>query len=162
MRVACLSEISEAAPHNSASRFGERFFAKARFEKRRNPVCTRKGHAASVRLLRRQRLRNISSFSNRRIGGKDPPKRAGAIARCCLRRIGRRKCSRRREFFYAIRWPLITSAKCSPSFSAARRHRSMRSMKISKYSITAHTSVSMASVRQISLSVSVTSCFLTE
>ena len=83
MRVACLSEISEAAPHNSVSRFGERFFAKARFEKRRNTVCTRKGHAASVRLLRRQRLRNISSFSNRRIGGKDPPKRAGAIARCC-------------------------------------------------------------------------------
>ena len=52
MRVACLSEISEAAPHNSASRFGERFFAKPRFEKRR-------------------------------IGGKDPPKRADAIARCC-------------------------------------------------------------------------------
>ena len=75
MRVACLSEISEAAPHNSASRSGERFFAKARFEKRRNTLCTRKGHAASVRLLRRQRLRNISSFSNRRIGGKDPSKR---------------------------------------------------------------------------------------
>ena len=73
----------KAAPHNSASRFGERFFAKPRFEKRRNTGCTRKGHAASVRLLRRQRLRNISSFSNRRIGGKDPPKRADAIARCC-------------------------------------------------------------------------------
>ena len=65
MRVACLSEISEAAPHNSASRFGERFFAKARFEKRRNTVC-------------------ISSFSNRRIGGKDPPKRADAIVQGCL------------------------------------------------------------------------------
>ncbi len=25
-----------------------------------------------------------------------------------------------KEFFYAIRWPLITSIKCSPSFSAAR------------------------------------------
>ena len=84
MRVTCLSEISEAAPHNSASRSGERFFAKARFEKRRNTVSTRKGHAASVRLLRRQRLRNISSFSNRRIGGKDPPKRADAIVRGCL------------------------------------------------------------------------------
>ena len=85
MRVACLSEISEATPHNSASRFDERFFVKARFEKRRNTVCTRKGHAASVRLLRRQRLRNISSFSNRRIGGKDPSKRADAIVRCCPR-----------------------------------------------------------------------------
>ena len=73
-----------ATPHNSASRFGERFFVKPRFEKRRNTLCTRKGHAASVRLLRRQRLRNISSFSNRRIGGKDPPKRADAIVRCCL------------------------------------------------------------------------------
>ena len=91
MRVACLSEISEAAPHNSASRSGERFFAKARFEKRRNPVCTRKGHAASVRLLRRQRLRNISSFSNRRIGGKDPSKRADAIVRCCLNLFFRRR-----------------------------------------------------------------------
>ena len=67
MRVTCLSEISEAAPHNSASRSGERFFAKARFEKRRNTVC-------------------ISSFSNHRIGGKDPPKRADAIVRCCLKR----------------------------------------------------------------------------
>ena len=91
MRVACLSEISEAAPHNSASRFGERFFAKPRFEKRRNTVCTRKGYAASVRLLRRQRLRNISSFSNRRIGGKDPSKRADAIVRGCLNLFFRRK-----------------------------------------------------------------------
>ena len=87
MRVACLSEISEAAPHNSASRFDERFFVKARFEKRRNTVCTRKGHAASVRLLRRQRLRNISIFSNRRIGGKDPSKREDAIVRCCPKMI---------------------------------------------------------------------------
>ena len=64
MRVACLSEISEAAPHNSASRFGERFFVKSRFGKCRNTVC-------------------ISNFSNRRIGGKDPAKRKDAIARCC-------------------------------------------------------------------------------
>ena len=55
----------KATPHNSASRFGERFFAKPRFEKRRNTVC-------------------ISSFSNRRIGGKDPAKRADAIVRGCL------------------------------------------------------------------------------
>ena len=55
-----------ATPHNSASRFGERFFAKPRFEKRRNTLC-------------------ISNFSNRRIGGKDPSKREDAIARCCLR-----------------------------------------------------------------------------
>ena len=56
----------KAAPHNSASRFGERFFVKSRFEKRGNTVC-------------------ILSFSNRRIGGKDPPKREDAIARCCLK-----------------------------------------------------------------------------
>ena len=56
-----------ATPHNSASRFGERFFAKSRFEKCRNTVC-------------------ISSFSNRRIGGKDPAKRVDAIMRCCLRK----------------------------------------------------------------------------
>ena len=47
-------------------------------------MCTRKGHAASVRLLRRQRLRNISSFSNRRIGGKDPPKRADTFVRAAF------------------------------------------------------------------------------
>ena len=39
------------APHNLASRFGERFFVKSRFEKRRNTVCTRKGYAASVSQL---------------------------------------------------------------------------------------------------------------
>lgn len=48
-----------------ASRFGERFFVKPRFEKRRKTVC-------------------ISNFSNRRIGGKDPSKREGAIVWCCL------------------------------------------------------------------------------
>ena len=53
-----------AAPRNLASRFGERFFVKARLEKRRNTVC-------------------ISSFSNYRIGGKDPAKREDAIVRCC-------------------------------------------------------------------------------
>ena len=57
---------TRAAPHNLASRFGERFFVKSRFEKRRNTVC-------------------ISNFSNRRIGGKDPPKRADTIVRCCPR-----------------------------------------------------------------------------
>ena len=41
----------KAAPHNSASRFGERFFIKSRFEKRGNTVCTRKGYAASVSQL---------------------------------------------------------------------------------------------------------------
>ena len=63
-----LSKETKATPHNSASRFGERFFAKSRFEKCRNTVC-------------------ISSFSNHRIGGKDPPKRADAIVRCCLRSV---------------------------------------------------------------------------
>jgi len=56
----------KAAPHNLASRFGERFFVKSRFEKRRNTVC-------------------ISSFSNCGIGGKDPPKCADTIVRCCLK-----------------------------------------------------------------------------
>ena len=51
-----------------ASRFGERFFVKARLEKRRNTVC-------------------ISSFSNHRIGGKDPAKREDAIVRCCPKMI---------------------------------------------------------------------------
>ena len=50
-----------------ASRFGERFFVKARLEKRRNTVC-------------------ISSFSNHRIGGKDPAKREDAIVRCCRKK----------------------------------------------------------------------------
>ena len=50
-----------------ASRFGERFFVKAGLEKRRNTVC-------------------ISSFSNHRIGGKDPAKREDAIVRCCLKK----------------------------------------------------------------------------
>ena len=54
-----------AAPHNLTSRFGEKFSARSRFEKRGNTAC-------------------ISSFSNRRIGEKDPPKRVGAIAWCCL------------------------------------------------------------------------------
>ena len=48
--------IFMAAPHDSTSRFGEKFFVKSRFEKCRNTLC-------------------ISSFSNRRIGGKDPLKR---------------------------------------------------------------------------------------
>ena len=55
----------KAAPHNSARAFGERFCHKPRFGKRRNTVC-------------------ISSFSNRGIGTKDPPKAADAIVRCCL------------------------------------------------------------------------------
>ncbi len=63
-----------AIPHNSTRAFGERFFAETRFEKCRNTLCTRKGHAASVRRQGRQRLRNISNFSNRRIGEKYPAK----------------------------------------------------------------------------------------
>ena len=55
----------QVGAHESASRSGERFSVKARFEKCRNTLC-------------------ISSFSNRRIGGKDPPKCADAFARCCL------------------------------------------------------------------------------
>ena len=54
-----------ATPHNLARRLGERFFVKARFGKRRNTVC-------------------ISRFPNRRIGGKDPARRADTIVRRCL------------------------------------------------------------------------------
>ena len=56
----------------SARTDGERFFGKARYGKRRNTLCTRKGHAASVRRQSRQRLRNTSSSPNRWTGKKDP------------------------------------------------------------------------------------------
>ena len=46
----------------SAAADGERFFVKARFEKRRNTLC-------------------ISRFSNRRIGGKDPSSVVGGFIR---------------------------------------------------------------------------------
>ena len=46
-------------------------------------MCTRKGHAASVRRQSRQRLRNTSNFSNRWIGEKYPAKAEAAIVRCC-------------------------------------------------------------------------------
>ena len=39
--------------------------------------CALLAAVSVVRLLRRQRLRNIPRFSNRRIGAKDPPKAAG-------------------------------------------------------------------------------------
>ena len=57
-------KIIRATPHNLASRFGEKFSAKARFEKCRNTL-------------------RIPHFSNRRIGGKAPAQRADAIARYC-------------------------------------------------------------------------------
>ncbi|MBS5428457.1 MAG: hypothetical protein KHY52_04305 [Firmicutes bacterium] len=56
----------------SARADGARFFGKSRYGKRRNTLCTRKGHAASVRRQSRQRLRNLSSFSYRWIDEKDP------------------------------------------------------------------------------------------
>ncbi|WP_418468792.1 hypothetical protein, partial [Faecousia sp.] len=58
---------------------GERFFVETRFEKCRNTLCTRKGHAASVRRQSRQRLRNISNFSDRWIGEKCPAKAEGEL-----------------------------------------------------------------------------------
>ena len=73
-----------AAPQHSARAFGERFFVETRFEKCRCTLCTRKGHAASVRRQSRQRLRNTSNFSNRWIGEKYPAKAEGAMIRCCL------------------------------------------------------------------------------
>ena len=68
---------------------GERFFGKARFGKCSCTLCTRKGHAASVRRQSRQRLRNTSNFSNRWIGEKYPAKAEAAIVRCCLRSSAR-------------------------------------------------------------------------
>ena len=47
--TAQFSRESGAAPHNSARAFGERFFVETRFGKCRRTLCTRKGHAASVR-----------------------------------------------------------------------------------------------------------------
>ena len=72
-----------AAPQHSARAFGERFFVETRFEKCRCTLCTRKGHAASVRRQSRQRLRNTSNFSNRWIGEKYPAKAEAAIVRGC-------------------------------------------------------------------------------
>ena len=57
-----------ASAHNSAREFGEIFWHKTTFEKRRNTGC-------------------ISSFLNGNIGTKEPPKAADAIARCCLREV---------------------------------------------------------------------------
>ena len=51
-------------------------------------MCTRKGHAASVRRQSRQRLRNISRFSNRSVGAKDPLSAAADLFRGSLEREG--------------------------------------------------------------------------
>ncbi len=56
-----------AAQHNSARGSSERFCPKIKFGKRRNTLC-------------------ISSFSNCKIGAKDPPLSADAIMRCCLKK----------------------------------------------------------------------------
>ena len=56
----------------SARAGSERFCSQARFEKRWNTVCTRKGYATSVSQPRWQRLCYISRFPNRRLGAKDP------------------------------------------------------------------------------------------
>ncbi len=81
-----VKKIFRAAPHNSARDCSERFCPKIKFGKSRNTVCTRRGYAASVSQLRWQRLRYISSFSNCKIGAKDPLLSADAIVRCCLRK----------------------------------------------------------------------------
>ena len=81
-----VKKIFRAAPHNSARDSSERFCPKIKFGKSRNTVCTRRGYAASVSQLRWQRLRYISSFSNCKIGAKDPLLSADAIVRCCLRK----------------------------------------------------------------------------
>ena len=49
----------------------------------------------------------ISNFSNRRIGGKDPPKREGAIVRCCLVKVSGKEVRTMNErvsaYFEALR-----------------------------------------------------------
>ena len=72
---------------------GERFFTETRLEKRGNTLCTRKGHAASVRRQSRQRLRNISSFSYRWIDEKDPASAADDRFRVSHTYFLRRYCA---------------------------------------------------------------------
>ena len=62
-----VKKIFRAAPHNSARDSSERFCPKIKLGKRRNTGC-------------------ISSFSNCKIGVKDPLLSADAIVRCCLRK----------------------------------------------------------------------------
>ncbi|MEQ2509703.1 hypothetical protein WMO66_00335, partial [Faecousia sp. CLA-AA-H192] len=47
-------------------------------------LCTRKGHAASVRRQSRQRLRNTTNFPNRWIDEKDPASAADDLFRASL------------------------------------------------------------------------------
>ena len=63
---------SREALIQSARADGERFFGKARFGKCSCTLCTRKGHAASVRRQSRQRLRNTTNFPYRWIDEKAP------------------------------------------------------------------------------------------
>ena len=67
-----------------------------RFGNCRNTLCTRKGHAASVRRQSRQRLRNISRFSNRSVGAKDPLSAAADLFRGSLDHFLRRRVRRRK------------------------------------------------------------------
>ena len=66
------AERDRAAPHHPARAFAERFLVEPRFGKRRRTLCTRKGHAASVRRQSRQRLRNTTNFPYRWIDEKAP------------------------------------------------------------------------------------------
>ena len=75
----------------SARADGARFFGKARYGKRRNTLCTRKGHAASVRRQSRQRLRNISSFSYRWIDEKAPASAADDLFRVSSNMISQKE-----------------------------------------------------------------------
>ena len=77
-----IGRISKTTPHNSASRFDERFFVKARLKRRRNAVC-------------------ISNFSNRKIGEKDSPKREYAIVRYCLAVLA---CTKWKTLNHQYKW----------------------------------------------------------
>ena len=106
-------KMHKAAPHNSARAFGEGFLVETRFEKCRCTLCTRKGHAASVRRQSRQRLRNTSNFSSRWIGRKYPAKAETAIVRCCHKNDPAASSQQGHCFAYlSSTMAMCTSASC--------------------------------------------------
>ena len=62
----------KAAPHNSARSLSRNFCPDSKFQERRNPVCTRKGHAASAGRLTPATAAGYSRFRNCTAGEKDP------------------------------------------------------------------------------------------
>ena len=79
-----VSWFVKEALDKSAKADGERFLGKSRYGKCSCTLCTRKGHAASVRRQSRQRLRNTTNFPNRWIDEKDPASAADDLFRASL------------------------------------------------------------------------------